>query len=135
MDQAIGDDAVEGRGDLQVGLPASGRARRLGRRRRPGLAFTRARAPPPAFGPDQFVAGDGSGRFGGFLEAVVSALRGGELRFGLQPVGLGGLHVGFGFGDAGGHFRGAQFDQQMALLHHAAAVHQHVLDVAGHLGV
>ena len=68
------------------------------------------------FGLDQLVAGDGAGSFGGLLQAVVGALRGGELRFGLRALGLGGLHLGLGLGDLRLQLGGAQLGQQFALL-------------------
>ena len=136
--EAVGHHAVEGRGDVQIGfqvllgLDHGLRRRWLAWRRR---AHQRLRGFHLLFRQDQLVAGHRAGRFGGLLETVVRALGGGQLRFGLAAVGFRGLHFGFGFGDLRLQFGRAQFGQQVALLHHAAAVHQHALDIAGHLGV
>ncbi len=70
-----------------------------------------------------------------FFSALVRALRRRQLRFGLQAVRFRRLHFGLRFGDLRGHFRRAQFDQQIALLDNAAAVHQHALHVARNLGM
>ncbi len=133
MHQAVRHDAIERRGDLQIGLHV---LLALARRpRRHWLAcwreLTNAWAASTCFSAwISLVAGDRAGRFGGFLQALVGALRGRELRFGLQPVRFGGLHLGLGFGDLRLHFRSAQFGQEVALFHDAAAIHQDALDIA-----
>jgi hypothetical protein len=104
--EAIGDHAIEGRGDGQIrfqflagfdhGLRGGG-----------GLAAGAhqfLRRVHLLFRQNQLVAGHGSGRFGGLLETLVGALDGGQLRFGLAAVGFRGLHFGFGFGDLGFQF-------------------------------
>ena len=109
MNQAVGNHSVEGRGDFQVVLDqllgahgGLGGADCLP----PGI-HQGSRGVHLFLGDGEFVAGDDAGRFRSFFEFVVSALRGGELRFGLQAVALGGLYAGLGFGDAGGHLGGA----------------------------
>ena len=137
MHEAIGHHAVERRGDGQIRLQILLGLDR-GLRGGGGLlagAHQRLRGVHLLFGLNQLVAGDGAGRFRGLLETVVSALGGGQLRFGLQAVGFRGLHFGFGLGDLGVHPGALNVDQQVALFHHAAAVHQDALDIAGHFGV
>ena len=72
---------------------------------------------------------------GSFLEAVVSGLRGGQLRFRLGPLGFHGQGSGLAFGDQRVQLRSRKFHQQLALFHEAAAVHQDALHVAGLPGV
>jgi len=83
----------------------------------------------------QFESGDGALRFRRLLQPVVGGLRGGQLRLGLDAVGFGGLHFGFGFGNARRHFGRAQLHQQVPGLHGASAIHQHALHEARYLGV
>ena len=105
MNQAVGNHSVEGRGDFQVVFDqllgahgGLGGADRL----QPGI-HQGSGGVHLLFGDGEFVAGDDPRCFRGFLEFVVSALRAGQLRFGLYAVALGGLYAGLGFGDASGH--------------------------------
>ena len=111
MHQAVGDHAVERRGDLQVRLHGlRARSRRIAPRRWPAGAS----APGPARPPLASAPGPARCRrrlrasSAAFCSALVGALGGGELRFGLQPVRLGRLHLGFRFGDLRFHFGRAQ---------------------------
>ena len=135
--QAIGDHARKRRGDLQVLLQV---ALRLDRGSS-GLRCLLARPHQSLRRIHLFlrlhhvVASHHAGSLGGLLQPFECALGSGKLRLGLQAVGLGRLHLGFGLGDTRGHFRSAERGQQLALFYLAAAVHQHALHIARNLGV
>jgi hypothetical protein len=130
------DDTIERSGDFQVGFEI---LLRLHRRLRgtDGL-FARSheglRRLDLLLGLLEFNTGNGAGRFRGFLEARCGDIDGGELRLGLGPVRLGGLHARFGFGDAGVEFGRGELNEKLATLHDAAAVDENAIDVAGDLG-
>jgi hypothetical protein len=78
----------------------------------------------------QLIAGDRSGCLRCLLQTVVRAPGGGQLRLGLGAVGLGRLDLRLGLRDLRLQFGRAQFREQLALLHRAAAVDRDPLDVA-----
>jgi len=84
---------------------------------------------------DQFVSGNRPGGFRRFLHPLVGALCRRKLRLGLQAIGLGRLKLRLCFGDLRGHFGSAQFHQQVSLLNHAAAIHQHALYITRNFGM
>ena len=137
MNVALGDDAIDGRGNPQIALDIplgfNGRAR--------GFDGRLGGANPGAFhiylllGHNQFVSGDHTRRGRRRFHAVKSALRGGHacFRFGLLRFER--FHLRFRLGDLSGELRRNHGDQQLAGLYNRAAVHQHLLNETGHFGV
>ncbi len=137
MHEAVSDHAIKGRGDLQIRHHGLERVhRRLGSRAgflaRVHQSLSRVHL---FLGEDQIVARHGPGRLCGLLHALVRALGGGQLRFGLKAVRLRGLEPGLGLADLRLHFRSRQIHQEFSRPHDASAVDQHAIDIARHLGV
>jgi hypothetical protein len=125
MNQAVGDHSVEGRSDLQVVLHQLQRAHGGfgGADRLPPGTHQGAGGIHLFLRHGKFVAGDDSGGFRRLLELVRGAL-GRQLGFGLDPIALGAVHAGLGFGNPRGHFGRTQFDEKLPLLDGASTVHQ-----------
>jgi hypothetical protein len=137
VDEAVGNDPVEGGGNAEIGFEILERSdggfggcpRLLAR------ADERLRGFDLLAGDFDFVAGDSAGSFCGFLEFLERGLEDGDLGFGLETVSLRYLDFGFGFGDAGFDFGSGELDEEVALVDRGAAIDGYFLDVAGDLGV